>query len=278
MNKIEIRSYLKNKKWIWGREKVNEIVMNCLVRTPDEVLNYMKHSIKEIEVLELEANIFYMDIQSLELAGITWLPIEKEKKLNSYIYDEDKKRMLGGVMTYLYGMFSVLYNKNEKMFLENLEGLLRWNYNIYGKPFLENKVFFNISHSGNYALCAVSANEVGIDIEKINPDYIDIATMFFSEQEAREVMQCELSKRAVCFTEIWVRKESFAKTVGMGLNIDLSKFYFSPISNMLWKAVHSVNNYNYHIKDINIFDKEYRVAVCCKTKEGFIWKEEAGAI
>lgn len=37
-----------------------------------------------------------------------------------------------------------------------------------GKPFLRDRqdLFFNISHSGEYAVCAVSEHPVGIDIER----------------------------------------------------------------------------------------------------------------
>lgn len=38
-------------------------------------------------------------------------------------------------------------------------------YNEYGKPYLDNGLYFNISHSKNVIVCVISDREVGIDIE-----------------------------------------------------------------------------------------------------------------
>ena len=39
----------------------------------------------------------------------------------------------------------------------------------YGKPYIENSdIYFNISHSGSYILCAVGNEEVGVDIEGVH--------------------------------------------------------------------------------------------------------------
>ncbi len=52
-------------------------------------------------------------------------------------------------------------------------------YNQFGKPFLDSEFKFNISHSGNYVVCAFSLGlELGIDIEKKTnlcfTDYISV--------------------------------------------------------------------------------------------------------
>ena len=46
------------------------------------------------------------------------------------------------------------------------------SYNSYGKPLSDYcNVYFNISHSDNYVVCAMARSEVGIDIEKIDADF-----------------------------------------------------------------------------------------------------------
>ena len=77
-------------------------------------------------------------------------------------------------------------------------------------------------------------------------------------------MKIERNLRAVQFTEIWVRKESFIKAVGAGMNIDLAGFSFESKSDMLWNVIHKINRFSYYIKDINTFAEGYRAAVCCK--------------
>ncbi|MGF9819234.1 4'-phosphopantetheinyl transferase family protein [Brevibacillus agri] len=53
--------------------------------------------------------------------------------------------------------------------------------NSYGKPFLYNDVTFsfNVSHSGDWVVCAVHQHPVGIDVEKLEPINLDIAKHFF---------------------------------------------------------------------------------------------------
>jgi 4'-phosphopantetheinyl transferase len=86
------------------------------------------------------------------------------------------------------------------------------------KPFLKNTpLFYNISHSGDRIILAVSPSEVGIDIEIINPDFDfkDILTDYFSREEADFIQQNRSYER---FFLIWTRKEAFTKATGKGLN------------------------------------------------------------
>lgn len=80
-------------------------------------------------------------------------------------------------------------------------------------------------------------------------------------------MKLENDLRPMKFIEIWVRKESFIKAVGAGMSIDFTKFFFEPISDMLWKVTHSINDSNYYIKDLETFDESYRAAICCETRD-----------
>ena len=51
-----------------------------------------------------------------------------------------------------------------------------------GKPFVAERedVFFNISHSGVYVVCAVSDGEIGVDIEKRSKARMEVAGRFFT--------------------------------------------------------------------------------------------------
>jgi 4'-phosphopantetheinyl transferase len=58
--------------------------------------------------------------------------------------------------------------------------------NEYGKPFLKNQsLYFNLSHSDNYVICAVSKFSVGADIEKINQRIKSISQAFLSVSEQK---------------------------------------------------------------------------------------------
>lgn len=63
----------------------------------------------------------------------------------------------------------------------------------HGKPVLKGctNLFFNISHSGDYAVCAVSKQPVGIDIERIGAYQPNVARRVCSDAEQKLLEQCE---------------------------------------------------------------------------------------
>ena len=69
---------------------------------------------------------------------------------------------------------------------------LKFHYNSNGKPELLNKkVRFNLSHTGDIALYAVTLNKpVGIDVEQIRKEvkYKELAKQYFSEQESNSIL------------------------------------------------------------------------------------------
>lgn len=98
-----------------------------------------------------------------------------------------------------------------------------------GKPFIvgvEN-VFFNISHSGDYVVCAVSDREIGIDIEKRAKARMEVAGRFFHEEEVAQLKILEEDKRDQLFFNYWSVKESFLKYIGTGLTRPLNSFIVS---------------------------------------------------
>ncbi len=103
---------------------------------------------------------------------------------------------------------------------------LTYRYGDKGKPYLENvPLYFNLSHSGDYVLCAVSGREVGADIQKIQPvDVMKLARRFFSEPECRTLERCENEQeRQWVFLRLWTRKEAWGKFTGEGVAAALGR-------------------------------------------------------
>ncbi len=104
-------------------------------------------------------------------------------------------------------------------------------YNSFGKPFTlagEGQIFFNLSHSSGVSALAFSkGSEIGVDVEKINPDFDfrPIAQQFFSENE-NNYIQNGHNNQPERFFELWTRKEAFLKAIGIGitehLNVEVS--------------------------------------------------------
>jgi 4'-phosphopantetheinyl transferase len=100
-----------------------------------------------------------------------------------------------------------------------------------GKPILagdavSGAVHFNLSHSGELALCAVADREVGVDLEQLehHDDMQRVAQHFFSEVEARTLGTLSGMDRTHFFFRTWVRKEAYLKASGEGLARDTTRF------------------------------------------------------
>lgn len=116
------------------------------------------------------------------------------------------------------------------------------------KPYLDNKVasfpYFNLSHSGHFALLAVSdLAPIGVDIEMTNEiqDAVNVAKRFFSKQENSELEMVNEEKFIHHFYQIWTAKEAVIKANGWGMSAPLNTFdvmvepcahWFSPILRM----------------------------------------------
>ncbi len=107
---------------------------------------------------------------------------------------------------------------------------VEYKENSFGKPFLKNsasKIFFNLSHSCDWALLAVSNNrQVGIDIEFIRNDFdeSEVAQHFFSRTENEVLLSLPKHLRKKAFFDCWTRKEAFIKANGKGLSFSLKEF------------------------------------------------------
>ena len=77
-------------------------------------------------------------------------------------------------------------------------------------------MYFSLSHSGSFALCAVSDRPVGADLE--TPDaasHMSAAKRFFSEAECESIARSPAPADAFC--SVWVQKEAVVKASGEGL-------------------------------------------------------------
>jgi 4'-phosphopantetheinyl transferase len=96
----------------------------------------------------------------------------------------------------------------------------------YGKPALAPTVGaagleFNLSHSGELALVAVSHTfAVGIDVEHVrrNSDFAEIARRFFTPTEVATLFSLPEALQRLAFFKCWTSKEAFLKAKGTGLS------------------------------------------------------------
>ena len=104
---------------------------------------------------------------------------------------------------------------------------LRFSYSEYGKPALEGRLHFNMSHSHRVALLAITEDrQIGVDVEHIRADFAteDIARRFFSHSEVGSFNKLLKEEQVAAFFRCWTRKEAFIKATGKGLSQPLDKF------------------------------------------------------
>mgnify|MGYP002625223055 CR=1 FL=1 len=89
----------------------------------------------------------------------------------------------------------------------------------HGKPLLINfpGIFFNISHSQNSVVCAVSDTPVGVDIQDIRHLTLNVGRKFLSGSELEKVSAItDPSALDDELCRIWCIKESYGKMTGKG--------------------------------------------------------------
>ena len=148
---------------------------------------------------------------------------------------EERAETICGRLLLLYGLFRL--KEGQELFLadtltEAYQKLKKQLvYGTHGKPALSDSFspHFNISHSGKYAVCALSEVPCGIDIqEKKELRNHRIFEKILSEKEQDEVLFS--TDKAAAFYKYWARKESFLKLTGQGITVDLRE-----ISKPVWQ-------------------------------------------
>jgi 4'-phosphopantetheinyl transferase len=108
-------------------------------------------------------------------------------------------------------------------YLQGDPATLEFGYGNDGKPALRkplvNSLHFNLSHSGDWAVLALSGDgEIGVDIEMIDPtlDYARLAARFFTSEENSALAAVSEGRRRREFCRLWTRKEALLKGQGRG--------------------------------------------------------------
>jgi 4'-phosphopantetheinyl transferase len=94
---------------------------------------------------------------------------------------------------------------------------------LQGKPQVAG-LEFNLSHSGDMVVYAVSDRPVGIDIERIRSmDLAGIIQRFFAPSEFAAWQKLPPAEQELAFFQTWTVKEAYLKAIGTGLHTPLSE-------------------------------------------------------
>ena len=196
--------------------------------------------------------IYYFDIECLRDRSVfeeqlSIMPKYRKDKVNKLNVTADKLRSLAaGIL--------IRFIRNEYSIDDYVET------DKHGKPyFVNNKLKFNISHSGRYAILAISDDDIGIDIQAIKADKHRIAEKNFSKKECEYINQAGDDKqKQQRFCEIWTLKEAYLKNIGLGLRKPLNSFEL-----VLDDDVSVKGKKDYKFKQF-LMNRKYVVSVCYK--------------
>ncbi len=108
---------------------------------------------------------------------------------------------------------------------------IEFTYDQFGKPQLKSTpLFFNISHSQDTALVAISHNDqMGVDIEhwRVVEQMAAIVNRHYSVLEKKAWQLLNPDQHETVFFNIWTCKEAFIKATGRGLGMGLSRCGFN---------------------------------------------------
>lgn len=127
----------------------------------------------------------------------------------------------------------------------------------YNKPYFDDDLIqFNISHSGDIVVCALSdEHEIGIDIEIVTDIVIYDFKSQMTEIEWDKIVLSNNKKDS--FFDYWTQKEAVIKAHGHGLTIPLKSFE-------ILDNTTKINEEKFFLKEIEI-DQQYKCYISLKT-------------
>ena len=132
--------------------------------------------------------------------------------------------------------------------------------NQWGKPYLKDhkNIHFSLSHSGIWAVCAVSDHNVGVDVE-LPRCTMAVAKRFFRSEELEGLETLDRYQQADALNRLWTAKEAFLKMLGKGLTLPLNSFCVHLGEEAVLDQNYTSEPYSLHEYQLGL----YRVCLCC---------------
>ncbi len=177
-----------------------------------------------------ECHLWHLPLREPEdglLASLKRLPVDEQKRADAFLLPEPRRQfiLVRRTLRQLLGSYLNLPGEHISFCL-----------NAFGKPSLpppQAGLHFNVSHSGEHALIALSRDAaVGVDIEQHREfsDMEGMAGMIWCQQDIHLWQQLPLDQRIPAFYRAWTCKEAISKALGRGLTLDFKRLRvgFSP--------------------------------------------------
>ena len=182
------------------------------------------------------------------------LQSDEKARSASFLKEKDSDRFIVG-----RAMLRILLGE----YLNIEADMLTFGFDKNKKPDLKHDgksvIHFNLSHSGEYILIAISDKFIGIDIERYeyDPGLKQIMELIFSESEISFINKQDSPSRI--FYKLWTRKEALLKANSSGLN-NMIKYIPCLNSNYLVNYSSTISFKNWKVNSFYI-DEEHPASV-----------------
>ena len=205
-----MNSELQKEKLIFDSSDEPWPVFECVWGTPPSSMNITRN---EIHIWRIQ-----LDRPLKAVIPFDKILSDSERfKANKFRLERDKRqyKVSHGAMRTILGKYLGIDPQK-----------IQYTYSPLGKPFLASDIYkkqlhFNLSHSGDYALCALTLNRsIGIDLEYMCyvPDMETMSDYFFSLKEKDLILSLSPYMRQQAFFNLWTLKEAYLKATGKGID------------------------------------------------------------
>lgn len=182
------------------------------------------------------------------------LPKERQKKASNFKNERDK--LLSVMAGYLLDMGMKDQGCKYPLLSDGLGYLHSKN---------EPRYYFSISHSANIAVCAVSDENIGCDVEEVGrfmkERYLNKDGAFYKKILTKKEKDYLNVNDVNDIAKLWTRKESYSKLMGKGIAMDFRKIETTKDNLFKSFTVMDKDNKEYMIslsgKDINSYKISY---------------------
>lgn len=185
----------------------------CTVFHDSNWLPYSRHTDKsDLSIFRIHVPQFVSCLDYLH----SLLKPEEETRKNKYRFERDQQRFVvtRGILRILLGQHA-----------DQSPKAIGFTVGSNKKPQLNcfPDLHYNVSHSGDWILIGIANRTIGVDLEKINTDFLFQDVIAYSFSEAEKTHLAMNQNNSAVFYQLWTRKEAFVKATGQGIDANFNR-------------------------------------------------------